>query len=228
MATTPVGKGNIKVVFIGDSGVGKSSIAMRIANQGCFHKNSTESTIGAAFFKVRMDRHTFELWDTAGAERFQSILPMYVRGAHVIIAVYDVSSVDSLQRVVEERKRLTREIPSTETALWILVGNKVDLPYARHLVSGSAAASEMRENDWNVSWRLDNPVHLRVSASSGENVNQILPLIADVLSKSPLVMKIGAEALVVLPNEDNKSSPIFKLTDKPSQGESVSRGKCCV
>lgn len=95
-----------KLVLLGESAVGKSSLVLR------FVKNSfsehQESTIGgmlirnantyewaAAFLtqtlQVEKDTMKFEIWDTAGQERYNSLAPMYYRGAHAAVVVYDVT-----------------------------------------------------------------------------------------------------------------------------------------
>ena len=66
-----------------------------------------------------------ELWDTAGQEKFKSLIPMYIRDANIIIVVYDITNKDSFihtEHWVNETKDLKRE-----DAIFVLVGNKIDL-----------------------------------------------------------------------------------------------------
>lgn len=73
--------------------MGKSSLALRFVKDQ--YNEFHESTIGAAFLtqSVLLDETTvkFEIWDTAGQERYHSLAPMYYRGAHAAMVVYDVS-----------------------------------------------------------------------------------------------------------------------------------------
>ena len=85
-----------KLVTLGESGVGKSSIILQ-AVKGQFHEVPMP-TIGAAFLNkevvVESDKEVrveFDIWDTAGQERFHSILPLYYRGAIDAIVVYDIT-----------------------------------------------------------------------------------------------------------------------------------------
>ena len=82
-----------KVVLLGNSGVGKSNICIRLMNNN--FNISENSTIGAQFFCYKImikDKDFFlQIWDTAGHERFKSLLPLYLRHSMIIILVIDVS-----------------------------------------------------------------------------------------------------------------------------------------
>ncbi|MEQ2172032.1 Ras- protein Rab-5C [Goodea atripinnis] len=86
-----------KLVLLGESAVGKSSLVLRFV-KGQFHEYQ-ESTIGAAFLTqtVCLDDTTvkFEIWDTAGQERYHSLAPMYYRGAQAAIVVFDITNTVS-------------------------------------------------------------------------------------------------------------------------------------
>ncbi|KAF8372194.1 hypothetical protein PRIPAC_78623 [Pristionchus pacificus] len=83
-----------KLVLLGESAVGKSSLVLRFV-KGQFHEYQ-ESTIGAAFLTqtVYLDEATvkFEIWDTAGQGRYHSLAPMYYTGAKTAIIVYDITN----------------------------------------------------------------------------------------------------------------------------------------
>ncbi|KAK8336004.1 hypothetical protein V6Z12_A09G091500 [Gossypium hirsutum] len=100
MATTANKTINAKIVLLGDVGTGKSSLVLRFV-RGQFVEFQ-ESTIGAAFFSqtLAVDDATvkFEIWDTAGKERYHSLAPMYYRGAAAAIIVYDITNLASFER----------------------------------------------------------------------------------------------------------------------------------
>jgi len=114
------------LVLIGDSGVGKSCLLLRFADDKW--TDSYISTIGVDF-KIRtieLDQKTIKLqiWDTAGQERFRTISSTYYRGAHGIIVVYDVTnktSFDNVTRWLTEIDKYAREGVNK-----LLVGNKSD------------------------------------------------------------------------------------------------------
>eukprot|EP00731_Ephydatia_muelleri_P037831 Em0574g2a len=97
-----------KLVLLGESAVGKSSLVLRFV-KGQFHEYQ-ESTIGAAFLTqtVNVDDTTvkFEIWDTAGQERYHSLAPMYYRGAQAAIVVYDITNLDTFTRAKSWVKEL--------------------------------------------------------------------------------------------------------------------------
>jgi small GTP-binding protein len=79
----------IKLVLLGNSAVGKTCIVQRMIYD-TFSVNNT-STIGAAFTCYNVEKNIrIEMWDTAGQERFHSLLPMYARGAEIILVVIDI------------------------------------------------------------------------------------------------------------------------------------------
>lgn len=116
-----------KLVLIGDSGVGKSCLLLRFADDS--FTDSYISTIGVDFrFRtVTIDKKTVKLqiWDTAGQERFRTITSAYYRGAHGIIMVYDVTSDESFEHVEEWLSEVNRH--ASESTIKLLVGNKADL-----------------------------------------------------------------------------------------------------
>ena len=117
----------IKVVVIGDPSVGKTSIA----EQYIYHTFSSnqESTIGASFLGKNIDFKDqtvrIEIWDTAGQEKYRSLVPIYYRQAHVILLVYDIANPLSLTSI--EQYWIPEIIKNCSSSLVYLIGNKVDL-----------------------------------------------------------------------------------------------------
>ncbi|XP_051855167.1 ras-related protein Rab-17 [Antechinus flavipes] len=135
-----------KVVLLGSSSVGKSSLVIRLI------KNDFKEilpTLGCAFFTQMMeiDNSTLklEIWDTAGQEKYHSVCHLYFRGANAAVLVYDIANKDSFQRAQNWLKELENEF-SPEEIVVILVGNKTDLEDSRQvtLEEGKAFAESKK------------------------------------------------------------------------------------
>ena len=113
-----------KLVLIGDTGVGKSCLLLRFADDA--FTESYISTIGVDFrFRtVKIENKTFKLqiWDTAGQERFRTITSAYYRGADGIIMVYDVTDRESFDHIQDWLHEVNRY--ATEGTCKLLIGNK--------------------------------------------------------------------------------------------------------
>jgi len=129
-----------KLLLIGDSGVGKSCLLLRFADDT--YTDSYISTIGVDF-KIRtvdLDTKTIKLqiWDTAGQERFRTITSSYYRGAHGIIIVYDITDKESFDNVRQWLFEIDRY--ASENVCKLLVGNKNDLKSKRAVEYEAAKA----------------------------------------------------------------------------------------
>ena len=101
----------IKIIVVGDSGVGKTNLINRFATDK-FDTNS-KATIGVEFvyktLKIGKEVIKVEVWDTAGQERYRSITSSYYKGARGAIIVYDITNDDSFHNVKITMSLLTME-----------------------------------------------------------------------------------------------------------------------
>ena len=118
---------SVKIVFLGESGVGKTSIIHYWSNGA--RLETTEPTVGAAFtnreFTYNDKTYQLLVWDTAGQEQYHAIAPMYYRSASIAIVVYDVTSYSSFRAI--ERWITELKDHNMENAVIMVVGNKIDL-----------------------------------------------------------------------------------------------------
>lgn len=124
-----------KLLIIGDSGVGKSSLLFRFADDN-FHETHMP-TIGVDF-KIRtveVDDAVIKLqvWDTAGQERFRTITSSYYRGAHGFLVVYDSTDASSFEGVQRWMGEIEKYGNTNSDPVTILVANKCDLSSKRQV-----------------------------------------------------------------------------------------------
>ncbi|WWC86875.1 uncharacterized protein L201_001754 [Kwoniella dendrophila CBS 6074] len=117
-----------KVVLLGSQGVGKTSLILRYTTR-TFSPVPAPATIGSSLHARKLvhdgTRVKLQIWDTAGQERFRSMAPIYYRGAHVCVLVYDISDRQSFEDVRSWLEELGRTVPK-ETVIFV-VGAKIDL-----------------------------------------------------------------------------------------------------
>lgn len=183
-------KDSYKIVALGASGSGKTSIIQRYVNDN-FSDNQV-STIGAAF-QVKMlkypngSRLRLDIWDCCGQTRFDSIAPIYYRAASGCILVYDITDIQSFERAKSWVDVLFES--SNGKMIIALIGNKVDMEDSR-TVSKKAA------REYADSKRL---LWSEVSAKTNEHIDDtfnslIKALIADPeVIDDPQVIKLVPE-----------------------------------
>ena len=95
----------IKLLMIGDSAVGKTSLLLRYANDT--FSSTFITTIGIDFKIKTVDldgrRVKLQIWDTAGQEQFRSMMYSYYKGAHGVVLVYDVTSRETFDSIAHWR-----------------------------------------------------------------------------------------------------------------------------
>lgn len=117
-----------KIIILGDTSVGKTSILIQFNSN---HFESTiESTVGASFSTkvVETSNGPVELfmWDTAGQEKYRSLIPMYTKGAVAAIIVVDVTSQSSINSL-DMWLNIVKQNCSLKTCKVYTVANKIDL-----------------------------------------------------------------------------------------------------
>jgi len=137
----------LKVIILGDSGVGKTSLMNQYVNKK--FSSQYKATIGADFLTKEMqvdDRLvTMQIWDTAGQERFQSLGVAFYRGADCCVLVYDVNTQKTFENLDNWRDEfLIQASPSDpENFPFVVLGNKVDLDEGR-----SRVVTEKKAKQW--------------------------------------------------------------------------------
>lgn len=123
----------VKLCLLGDSGVGKSSIVHRFVYDA--FRPAMEATIGAAFLTktvvVDGDTYKYQIWDTAGQEKYRALAPMYYRGAAAAIVVFDITRDASFQAMRSWISELQKH--ASPNIVLAIAGNKADLDDMREV-----------------------------------------------------------------------------------------------
>lgn len=150
-----------KVILLGDTSVGKTSIVTRLREKGFSLK--AEPTIGLDFSSLHCNitggkKVKFHLWDTAGQENFNSIIRTYYRGVACAVIVIDASNKDGLLNAEKWLKSFNNLKSPNSIGKSILLVNKTDL---ERKISYEDAEG----------WALDNEcLHWEMSAKNNENI----------------------------------------------------------
>lgn len=161
----------MKLLLVGDSGVGKSCLLLRFVEDK--FNPSFITTIGIDF-KIRTieskgKKIKLQVWDTAGQERFRTITTAYYRGAMGIVLIYDVTDARTFENV--ENWFLTVTQHANEDAQIFLVGNKSDDEENRQV---------SREQGQQLAQKLNVPF-LEASAKTNDNVESIFYELAGII-----------------------------------------------
>ena len=153
----------LKLIVVGNQSTGKSCILNRFVNETFDEKY--QATIGLDFQSKNITIHDQDvrliIYDTAGQEKFRSLIPMYIREAQIILFIYDISdreSFDSMPRWIQEVKDVINK-----EVVYTLIGNKIDLEKERKVTfdEGKKLAEQ------------NNFVFQEVSAKTGENFEKL-------------------------------------------------------
>ena len=171
-----------KIVILGESATGKSSIASRFVNDK--FEDYSESTIGAAFLTksiiINDTNVKFEIWDTAGQERYNSLAPMYYRGASAALVIFDITNISTYHRAI----RWVDELKKNNISIIVLIANKCDI--LDHNFDSNEAISYANEN---------NLIYYETSAKQNINIEKVFFHIGEILYKNWLETKSNENSI---------------------------------
>ena len=149
-----------KIIFIGDAGVGKTTIISRIMDNP--FNEVYEPSIGVDFMskiiKYRGQNIKLQIWDTAGQEKYKGLIPSYVRNSSIVFLIYDISVKSSFDNI----PNWITFIRSIENTTLVLCGNKIDLE-KREVTKEEGEALAQKEGI----------AFYEMSAKSGEGIKNV-------------------------------------------------------
>ena len=185
----------MKIVLIGDTQVGKSSIVNRLV-KGKFEDNCAP-TIGAALQNYLVQTATgnvqMQIWDTAGQEKFRSLAPMYYRTASVAIICYDITKTETFEGLDSWTKELMDKGP--QGLKMVVVGNKKDLEEERAVDTKTAEE---------FCFQRQASFFMEVSAKTGEGIKELFDKIATLNETDARVQ--DSEPIEIIPSKEKESS----------------------
>ena len=150
-----------KIIFIGDAGVGKTTIISRIMDNP--FNEVYEPSIGVDFMskiiKYRGQNIKLQIWDTAGQEKYKGLIPSYVRNSSIVFLIYDISVKSSFDNI----PNWITFIRSIENTTLVLCGNKIDLE-KREVTKEEGEALAQKEGI----------AFYEMSAKSGEGIKNMI------------------------------------------------------
>ena len=164
----------LKILILGDSGVGKTSILIKYINNK--FDESHIATIGVDYMdktiKYKNINVKLQIWDTAGQERFRNVISSYFKGAHGILLIYDITARDSFKELENWLGEVERN--ATPQVLKILIGNKCDLDEQRQITVDEGEAFAARNG----------MKFIETSAKNNTNVNEAFEALAKIMVES--------------------------------------------
>jgi Ras-related protein Rab-1A len=193
-----------KVLLIGNSDVGKSSIILRYVDETW--TDVFVPTIGVDFkvktLKVDNKQVKMQIWDTAGQERFRTVVSSYFRGSHGLFLIYDITNKDSFKNLENWLKEIEGE--ASEKVLKILIGNKCDLEEDRDIKFEEGQAFANRNG----------MQFMETSAKANTNINEAFEALAKLMIK--------------FTSENNIPQKKDTMVLKASSGQDLkTKRKCC-
>ena len=177
-----------KVLLLGNSDVGKSSLILRYVEQTW--SDVFAPTIGVDFKVKTLDiedkRVKMQIRDTAGQERFRNVISSYFRGSHGILLIYDITNRDSFKNL--ENWLIEIEKSASQNVLKILIGNKNDLEDQRDIPSDEGQAFANRNG----------MQFIETSAKMNTNVTEAFEALAKLMIKFNSQNKTKTEEKKVL------------------------------
>lgn len=206
-----------KVILLGDGAVGKTSIAMRFAEDQ--FSQTYKQTVGVDFHIRRLNippkfQAALQLWDIGGQSIGSKMVGNYVAGAHAVLLCYDITNYDSFANLEDWYRIVATTFKSSSMPYIALVANKCDM---RHLTAVKNALHTKFADE-------NNMASFFMSARSGDQVHHAFEIIAATLCGVPLVKGISPSSEVVTaviinsdrhdPNVNNGEIPEYTASHK--------------
>ena len=198
-----------KIILVGDSGVGKTSILKKFINNE--FNEDIKCTINIDFFSksIKIDKNLYtnlKIYDTAGQEKYRALIKQYYQGTDGIILVFDLTNENSFNKL---KSWINEVSDNTEKAQIILVGNKADL--IERKIDEETAENFAKQRDIK---------YIETSAKEGTNILLLFEELALDINKK----KQNDSSVVELEHVDTY---VFRRREINKEIKSKKESKCC-
>ena len=197
-----------KVIVVGDSGVGKTSVIFRYINQ---YKKDTFSTVCTSFYIksviINNIKITFQLWDTVGQEKYRSVNNIFYKDAKICLMIYDITNENSFKSIKDYWYDAVKK-NGTEGIIFGVAGNKNDL-----YIDENVDRNEVKTFCENI-----NAILKFTSATTDECIEELFKQLAEKFIESDFVKKKPEF-------RDNSRKINFKISKKGKKEKNCCKNK---
>lgn len=209
-----------KTIVVGDSGVGKTCLVNRYCRN--LFDRDYKATIGVDFeverFMILDQEFNMQIWDTAGQERFKCMAASYYRGAHVIILVFELTNIKSLQHTKQWLEEALEQNTATYPEIF-LVGSKKDLCKASEVSQMETHALQLAEEI--------NAEYWSVSSKSGENVKEFFRRVAAITFEQAILRELESRGARLSSPQIGTGGVLRVERKTKEEEEKLRKSKCC-
>ena len=195
-------KKDVKIILLGESGVGKTCIINRYINND--YNPETPSTLGSAFASREIKKgniiYNVNVWDTTGQEKYHSVTNLFIKGSHIVLLVYSIESLSSFEGLKYWYSNVTNKLEGDNYVLAI-VGSKCDLIGEEAVTEGEGKKFAKEKN----------AKFFLVSAKEDQKgINKMFEiLLDDLINTNNLESRMESHIITPNSNKNNKKKKSF-------------------
>ena len=206
----------LKVIFVGDGRVGKTSIISQYVNKNFTEEHILTTSGDKSFKSITIDDQTFdlEIWDTAGQEMFRNVNKIFMKNSKIAIIVIDITNINSMDGLEYWNKQIKENL-KIEEIITAIAANKSDL-YEEKAINNEDIIAFQNKNNINV--------FCETSAKDYVSINNLFQQCVKSYIEKQKEKKVKPKI-----EEDNNdtNNQNFKITNETQKKTEHDKKKCC-
>ena len=206
----------LKVIFVGDGRVGKTSIISQYVNKNFTEEHILTTSGDKSFKSITIDDQTFdlEIWDTAGQEMFRNVNKIFIKNSKIAIIVIDITNINSMDGLEYWTKQIKENL-KIEEIITAIAANKSDL-YEEKAINNEDIIAFQNKNNINV--------FCETSAKDYVSINNLFQQCVKSYIEKQKEKKVKPKI-----EEDNNdtNNQNFKITNETQKKTEHDKKKCC-